>query len=484
MAEPTTKRVRTTPRVSAAAGTTAETTGTTTPTAFENLHTLGRLIQRSVDAAQRSAAPTPRPQRTPTTRTPTVPTPRPRDTPGTAPRTPGTARRRAPTTPHAIRALALRRAAQTPGRRRSGRGGRETPRDDLRALSRVLAGRTARVESPANPSARRRSRLDVGEVPSPPGRAPRMSMPVEEEEEGSWFEEGEGPRLREEDVEEGRRAALLEERRQSGLTGDLALRDSPETDGEPTFVFRIPEQRRITGPRSSLAAAAARQFLDVETGADETDADEEEGDEADEADEAEEAGEREEAEVIYGIPDLDDVAGNDDDDDEDIQVHDPSIPLGSSPPVEAQAAAERGAQPAQLKHAKRKRKELQISKWGIEFPSLPAAVIKKVATTFARSAGGSGKLTAETVAALSQTSDWFFEQIAEDLAVYADHAGRKTVEEADVVTLMKRQRLLAPGATPFSLAQKYLPRELLQEVRIAPKAKKRKLATIQEDDDE
>lgn len=48
-------------------------------------------------------------------------------------------RRGQPTTPHAIRALQQRRnAALTPGggRRRSGRIQRETPRDDLRQLSR------------------------------------------------------------------------------------------------------------------------------------------------------------------------------------------------------------------------------------------------------------------------------------------------------------------------------------------------------------
>jgi hypothetical protein len=50
-------------------------------------------------------------------------------------------RRGQPTTPHAIRALQQRRnAALTPGggRRRSGRIQRETPRDDLRLLSRGM----------------------------------------------------------------------------------------------------------------------------------------------------------------------------------------------------------------------------------------------------------------------------------------------------------------------------------------------------------
>jgi hypothetical protein len=38
-----------------------------------------------------------------------------------------------------------------------------------------------------------------------------------------------------------------------------------------------------------------------------------------------------------------------------------------------------------------------------------------------------------------QASDWFFEQLGEDLQAYAKHAGRKTIDESDVLTLMKRQ---------------------------------------------
>lgn len=82
-----------------------------------------------------SAGPTPGTRKTPTFRTPgTARTPR-----GGPATRPISARRVAPTTPHAIRALRERaNAARTPGnnRRRSGRVQRETPRDLLRNLSR------------------------------------------------------------------------------------------------------------------------------------------------------------------------------------------------------------------------------------------------------------------------------------------------------------------------------------------------------------
>ena len=84
-----------------------------------------------------NAGPTPGSRRTPTFRTPgTARTPR-----GGPATRPISARRVAPTTPHAIRALRERaNAARTPGnnRRRSGRVQRETPRDILRDLSRGM----------------------------------------------------------------------------------------------------------------------------------------------------------------------------------------------------------------------------------------------------------------------------------------------------------------------------------------------------------
>ncbi|KAG5787497.1 hypothetical protein H9Q69_013428 [Fusarium xylarioides] len=133
--------------------------------------------------------------------------------------------------------------------------------------------------------------------------------------------------------------------------------------------------------------------------------------------------------------------------------------------------------PRGLKAKKRKR----ISQHGIEYPSLPPAFVKRVAQTALQSSGLSNqRLSAETLDALIQSSEWFFEQLGDDLGAYADHAKRKTIEESDVFTLMKRQRQIGPRSSMFSLAQKHLPRELLQELRmpVPQPAKQRKARRV------
>jgi histone H3/H4 len=86
-----------------------------------------------------------------------------------------------------------------------------------------------------------------------------------------------------------------------------------------------------------------------------------------------------------------------------------------------------------------RKKKLKVSKHGIQYPSLPAGVVKKLATTFARTTGNrKAKINKEALEAIMQASDWFFEQVSDDLGAYAKHAGRKTIDESDIVTLMAR----------------------------------------------
>lgn len=85
------------------------------------------------------------------------------------------------------------------------------------------------------------------------------------------------------------------------------------------------------------------------------------------------------------------------------------------------------------------RKKSRISRHGIQYPSLPPTFVKRVAQIALQSSGLSNpRVTADTLTALTQASEWFFEQLGDDLGAYANHAKRKTVEEADVVTLMRR----------------------------------------------
>ncbi|KAI7761343.1 hypothetical protein LZL87_002158 [Fusarium oxysporum] len=130
---------------------------------------------------------------------------------------------------------------------------------------------------------------------------------------------------------------------------------------------------------------------------------------------------------------------------------------------------------------KANKKRKRISQHGIEYPSLPPAFVKRVAQTALQSSGLSNqRLSAETLDALIQSSEWFFEQLGDDLGAYADHAKRKTIEESDVFTLMKRQRQIGPRSSMFSLAQKHLPGELLQELRmpVPQPAKQRKARRV------
>ncbi|PYH98741.1 hypothetical protein BO71DRAFT_22537 [Aspergillus ellipticus CBS 707.79] len=113
-------------------------------------------------------------------------------------------------------------------------------------------------------------------------------------------------------------------------------------------------------------------------------------------------------------------------------------------------------------------KQKKLSRHGIPVPNIPVGVVKKLATRFARARNGSkAKVSKETLTSIEQASSWFFEQASEDLAAYSKHAGRKTIDESDVATLIRRQRHTNNATTIFSLAQKHLPKELLQDMRLA-----------------
>ena len=84
-------------------------------------------------------------------------------------------------------------------------------------------------------------------------------------------------------------------------------------------------------------------------------------------------------------------------------------------------------------------KQKKLSRYGIPVPSLPSGVVRKLAIRFARTrAGSKPKISKATLAAIEQASSWFFEQASEDLETYSKHAGRKTIDESDVATLMRR----------------------------------------------
>ncbi|KAK2010101.1 hypothetical protein LZ32DRAFT_390385 [Colletotrichum eremochloae] len=157
---------------------------------------------------------------------------------------------------------------------------------------------------------------------------------------------------------------------------------------------------------------------------------------------------------------------------------------------ETKASAHAGSQQQQQRPRKTKA-GIKLSKYNMEYPSLPPAVVKRLANTFARSSGISNtKIGPEALAEIQRASDWFFEQLGDDLSAYARHAKRKTIDESDMLTLMRRQRQINQTATPFSLAHRHLPRELLQELRMpkppppAEPRKKRRRVTNGEGEEE
>lgn len=72
-------------------------------------------------------------------------------------------------------------------------------------------------------------------------------------------------------------------------------------------------------------------------------------------------------------------------------------------------------------------------------PSLSAGVVKRLASSLARSSNSTtSRINKEALGAIMQASNWFFEQVGNDLGAYAKHAGRKTIDEMDITMLIKR----------------------------------------------
>ncbi|TKA71123.1 hypothetical protein B0A49_03122 [Cryomyces minteri] len=463
-----------------------------------------------------------------------------------------------PTTPHAIRALQQRRAvavAGTPGlsRRRSGRQQRETPRDTLRNLSKLLAPKTQPIDRSLQASQQvgaRRSQLDDKDWEDEPDiPVPRLSIPLndQDEDDDSFYEQPPRMSTRLDDDEQTgrsfeapRRALPGQSRLSRGSYGsvrlsdrfadlndlgvdamsdaedtarpyldeeddlpyddddedavvseeaqdlrsftdvaakmvsrksELALAALEESEHDPTFRFVIPERAR----KPSIALGVEEEPKD------------------DAPLEAEELEADDDALPAYGdLPNAegekDDEAAEADDIFEDVYENAHADLDYTAIPTSPRTAAGDSALKGPTKH---KRPEQKLSRHGHPYPSLPSSVIKRLSTTLARSVAGGSKLNKDMLAAISQASDWFFEQVAEDLGRYAEHAGRRTIEEGDVVLLMGRQRQLTATTTPFSLAQRYLPRELMQEIRMPPVSKmkgrgkrKRPLDVIQEENED
>lgn len=401
----------------------------------------------------------------------------------------------------AIRALDSRRAAineiNTPGRnrRRSVRDQRETPRDLLRALSRTLAPKSKVIttssssspDDPSNNSTRRRGGRSRSQgrrggpvtIPEDPDDSdefpidrPRLSLPIDDVSDDdlrpprtSGLEDLED-NFTMQSIELARRQTL-DNQRYSMRMSDYGPMNDPASDddvGIDSAFFPRTNWDGDEGDDSGMAGlgdddATFERIDDDEAGRRETLGRESFGaidvnfDEADQSTvmlqpQVESSPRRE----SYSSPRNEAFGMDDAPLPEEMEVDnndDPSLGLRGDGEAEAEGdsdidigdlASDAAIAEVFGKTTKRstskpfKRPGKKISQHGIEYPSLPPGVVKRVAQRFA----GKSKISPDTLATLVQASDWFFEQLGDDLSAYAKHAGRKTIEESDMLTLMRR----------------------------------------------
>ena len=418
-------------------------------------------------------------------------------------------------TPHgraAVRELENRRAGLTPAkdRRRSARQQRETPRDALRALSRVLAARTLPVvPTPQGAAPTGRFKLPGNDDLDDDAalERPRLSLALEndEDEDDSLLLPPRSAGLEDENftvqsVEMPRRATSekLPGRLSRGSFGSIRMSDQfadlsqggvfdssfavggPFDDEDPDMgdglreyvpinmkslgTWLITGRETVTlrdlGGRISQASGRDSDIRPLTFPGDDTENDfvftvpqrEVEGQEDEQSLEDPQSPNRR---SLHGAQeslnrdeeqngDWDEVGGTDAEDPDEVEVDDSELPRSN--PLRADIEMSLREIPLQdpeilvLKDQKTlKKRKIKISRHGIQYPSLPAGVVKKLATTYARTSGNcKAKISKDTLDAIMQASDWFFEQISDDLGAYAKHAGRKTIDESDVVTLMRR----------------------------------------------
>ncbi|DAA76833.1 TPA_exp: Uncharacterized protein A8136_7062 [Trichophyton benhamiae CBS 112371] len=400
---------------------------------------------------------------------------------------------RIPVTPHAIRALQRRAATYTPGRdrRKSQRFKRETPMDILKNLGKVLApvSKTVSSSPPTEPEPQSEPPVDeIAELDKePPIPPPRLSLPLNEMavDQDDNSPPMPPPRLSvlpdDEDVTRG--SIELPRRERSGR--DLA-RLSRVSFASNRFSDHYGDTTNIEDPEDGLDFRVGQEDdfdedLDNTTGQPMLDAGGETEDlgrfnfdfafptpEAPHAMPIENENEQDTFELESVPPEFGGPNSPSSGSDFGTGGFEPAMDdvpsnKGTPEPIEQEAEEVEMEQEDQPEPPQKKQK---VSKHGIPVPSLPAGVVKKLAMRFARSGNKKTRITKDTMAAIQQATDWFFEQASGDLSTYSKHSGRKTIDETDVIALMRRQRHVGRNASVFALAQKHLPKELLQDIRL------------------
>ncbi|KAG8534252.1 uncharacterized protein KY384_001096 [Bacidia gigantensis] len=387
-----------------------------------------------------------------------------------------------PTTPHAIKALQQRRATPAFAKRKSGRFQRETPRDILRNLSRALAAplhtsKPTRESTTSDGGSAELRRDAIWEDELSPEQ-PTLSLPIDRGGDNEDSFDAAPPRfsmpLEDEnltdqtiDVPRGdsrHRRLSRGSFRNSRLSDRFAKAHGNRLD--ESIETQYPDQDQdldeLSGPvglenfESVDPSAKCTNELTLSSGGTEDlrrmmlgKFQHSEGRVAvgnlDEQDERQD----EFSPFVLNIPNyepresmafLEPSRPRDDDvpvqtggtdhsfDDDELQSRLYSSPVAKLNRVERRA-------PLKVRTPKAPR----LSQYGIPYKAFPHAITKGIAATFARSSTGRRRsLSKETLFAIREAGNAFLSQLSGDLGIFTQHAGRKVIDDADIIAVMKR----------------------------------------------
>nr|XP_038041572.1 centromere protein T isoform X7 [Anas platyrhynchos] len=127
------------------------------------------------------------------------------------------------------------------------------------------------------------------------------------------------------------------------------------------------------------------------------------------------------------------------------------LPLLSTPRSAKPAAPASPLQPQRAKPVPKTSRKSQKKK---REPALASSYIKQIFRHYAKM-----PVARDAYQIIEKCCEKYFKQISDDLEAYAHHAGRKTVEMADLELLMRRQRLVTDKMPLHVLIERYLPME-------------------------
>ncbi|NXQ21979.1 CENPT protein, partial [Peucedramus taeniatus] len=110
--------------------------------------------------------------------------------------------------------------------------------------------------------------------------------------------------------------------------------------------------------------------------------------------------------------------------------------------------------PLKLPQPKTVPKRLGTSQKKPREPQIPRSLIKQIFRHFAKM-----PVTRDAFQIVEKCSERYFKQLSSDLEAYAHHAGRKTVETADLEVLLRRQGLVTDKMPLTTLIERFLPLE-------------------------